>query len=90
MSYRFARTDERDSARLCNDCGALVADMVVHDRFHSILSSHGWALAILKTHHLSAEIHDKFDIPERIDSRKFDNWSADALAQVMAELRGNG
>jgi len=25
-------------------------------------------------------------VAERIDSKKFDNWSADALAEVVAEM----
>jgi hypothetical protein len=40
-------------------------------------------LAVLKNAHLSAPVHDRYDAVERIDSRKFDNWSADALAEVI-------
>lgn len=69
----------------CADCGALVADWVVHARFHSILDAHGWALAVLKGSHLSARTHDRYDVTERIGRRKFDSWSADALAQAIAE-----
>ena len=70
----------------CEDCGVLVVDQVVHARFHSILGSHAWALAVLKTAHLAAHVHDRYDVVERIDSRKFDNWSADAFTEVVAEI----
>lgn len=70
---------------MCEDCGALVLDRKVHDRSHSIQSSHAWSLAVLKTAHVAAHIHDRYEVVERIDSRQFDNWSADALAEVMAE-----
>jgi hypothetical protein len=68
----------------CTDCGALIDDSSVstHDRFHSILSGHAWSLAVLKTSHIAAHVHDRYDVPERIDSKKFDSWSADALAEV--------
>ena len=71
----------------CLDCGSLIytEDKPAHTRFHSILSSHAWALAVLKTSHIAAHVHDKYDVVERIDSKKFDNWSADALAEVIAE-----
>ena len=73
------------SFELC-ECGALVGDKFSHSRFHSVLSSHGWALAVLKTAHIAAHVHDEYDVPERIDSKHFDNWSADALAQVVSEM----
>jgi hypothetical protein len=71
-----------DGTTVCEDCGVVVAITEAHTRFHSILSSHAWTLAVLKTSHVAAHIHDKYDTVERIDSRKFDNWSADALAEV--------
>lgn len=72
----------------CLDCGALLdqRDKRAHSRFHSILSGHAWSLAVLKTAHIAAHIHDNYDVVERIDSRKFDSWTNDALAEVMAEL----
>jgi hypothetical protein len=72
----------------CLDCGALICteDKPAHTRFHSILSSMAWALAILKNTHLSAQVHDRYNAVERINSRWFDNWSADALAEVMKEM----
>lgn len=73
---------------VCLDCGVVVAIREAHTRFHSILSSHAWSNAVLKTAHVAAHIHDKYDVVERIDSRKFDNWSADALAEVVAEIEG--
>lgn len=70
------------------ECGALVlyVDQPVHNRFHSILSSHAWVLAVLKTSHIAAHVHDRYDAVERIDSRHFDNWSTDALAEVVAQM----
>ncbi len=72
----------------CLDCGAmgLAENQPAHTRFHSILSSHAWALAVLKNRHIAAHVHDKYDAVERISSRKFDNWSADALAEVVRGL----
>lgn len=67
---------------LCLDCGCVVGDPTPHRRFHSILSGHAWALAVLKTAHLAGHIHDRYEVVEKIDSRKFDNWSADALAEI--------
>ena len=69
---------------VCEDCGVAVFIREAHTRYHSIESSWAWTLAVLKTAHVSADIHGKFDVVERIDSRKFDNWSADALAEVIA------
>lgn len=70
----------------CLDCGCLVVEKEAHTRFHSILSSHAWSLAVLKTAHLADHIHAKYEVAERIDSKKFDNWSGDALAEVVAEM----
>ena len=69
---------------VCADCGVFVTDKTAHTRFHSILSSWAWTLAILKTSHIGPTVHDRYDVVERIDRRKFDNWSADALAEVTA------
>ena len=77
------RTGKTDTV-VCADCGVFVMDKTAHTRFHSIMSSWAWALAILKTSHVGAEIHGKFDVAERIDRRKFDNWSADALAEAIS------
>jgi len=68
----------------CLDCGALVIDQAAHTRFHSILSGHAWALAVLKTAHLSGSVHDRYEVPQRIDSKRFDSWTNEALADVMA------
>lgn len=81
---QLKRIGHTDSV-VCMDCGVFVMNVAAHNRFHSILSSHAWVLAILKTSHIAAHVHDKYDAVERIDSRKFDNWSADALAEVMKE-----
>ena len=73
---------------MCEDCGVLVASMEAHTRSHSIQSSWAWMLAVLKTAHVAAHIHDQYDVVERVDSRKFDNWSADALAEVVVGMEG--
>jgi hypothetical protein len=80
-----------DAIERCLDCGALILteDRPAHTRFHSILSSHAWALGVLKTSHVAAHVHDKYDTAERIDSRRFDSWSADALAGVVRDLDGS-
>jgi len=85
-AYELGQRAGRTDSVVCADCGAFVMDTAAHTRFHSILSSHAWALAVLKISHIAARVHDKYDAVERIDSRKFDNWSADALAEVAAQL----
>jgi hypothetical protein len=74
-----------ESELLCLDCGALVAERAAHTRFHSVLSGHAWALAVLKTSHIAAHVHDKYDVVERIDSKRFDSWTGDALAEVAGD-----
>ncbi len=71
-----------DGTAGCLDCGGVVFDTAAHTRFHSILGGHAWALAVLKTSHLAAHVHEKYDVAERIGSRKFDSWSGEALAEV--------
>lgn len=66
----------------CEDCGVAVANREAHTRFHSILSAHAWALAVLKTAHLAAHVHDRYEAYDKIDSLRFDSWSGDALAEV--------
>jgi hypothetical protein len=73
-----------DGVTVCEDCGVVVALTGAHTRFHSILSGHAWALAILKNRHLSDAVHGRYDVAERIDSKTFDSWSGDALAEVIA------
>lgn len=69
----------------CLDCGSLIytEDKPAHTRFHSILSAHAWALAVLKN-------RAPADVRERIDSKKFDSWSADAFAEVTQGLSDAG
>jgi hypothetical protein len=81
LGQRIGHTD----SVVCADCGVFVMDTAAHTRFHSILSSHAWSLAVLKTSHVTAHVHDKYDAVERIDSKRFDNWSADALAEVTGD-----
>jgi hypothetical protein len=71
--------------QVCEDCGAMVFQRDAHTRFHSILSGHAWALAVLKTSHIAAHVHDRYDAVERIDSKQFDSWSADALAEIIGQ-----
>ena len=73
-----------DGVTVCEDCGVVVAITEAHTRSHSIQSSWAWALAILKTHHIGPNVHDRYDVVERIDSKRFDSWSGDALAEVIA------
>jgi len=75
-----------DGVTVCLDCGVVVAITEAHTRFHSIMSSWAWMLAVLKTSHVAAHIHDQYDVVERIDRRKFDNWSTDALAEVVVGM----
>ena len=78
------RTGHTDSV-VCADCGVFVMDKTAHTRFHSILSAHAWMLAVLKTAHLTSHLHDQYDVAERFDSKTFDSWSGDALAEVIAD-----
>lgn len=82
LSQRLGHTD----SVVCADCGVFVMDTTAHNRFHSILSGHAWALAILRNSHIGPHVHDRYDVTERIDSKRFDNWSADALAEVVSTL----
>ncbi len=85
-AYELGKRIGHTDSVVCADCGVFVMDMTAHTRFHSILSSHAWSLAILKNRHIGAHVHDKYDVVERISSRKFDNWSADALAEVIRKI----
>lgn len=78
------RTGHTDTV-VCADCGVFVMDVAAHTRFHSILSGHAWSLGVLKTSHIAAHVHEKDDVAERIGSRRFDSWSAEALAEVLSE-----
>ena len=83
------RYEVRDGDLVCLDCGVLVIEEAAHTRFHSILSGHAWAIAVLKTAHLGASVHDRYEVPERISSRHFDSWTNDALAEVAQEVSGD-
>lgn len=72
----------QENATGCLDCGVIVFDKAAHTRFHSILSGHAWAIAVLKTAHIGANVHDKYEAYDKIGSKQFDSWSADALAEV--------
>ena len=82
LGQRIGHTD----SVVCADCGVFVMDVAAHTRFHSILSGHAWCLAILKTTHIGPGVHDRYDAVERIDRKRFDSWSNDALAEVTGEM----
>jgi len=84
------RYEEREQGLACLDCGSFIAERAAHTRFHSILSGHAWALAILQNSHIGPEAHARFDVRERIARRKFDSWSADALAEVAQGIHDGG
>ena len=62
------RYEEEDGILACLDCGAIVVDREVHTRFHSILSGHAWALAVLETSHIAAHVHDRYDASRGSDA----------------------
>lgn len=80
LGQRIGHTD----SVVCADCGVFVMDKTAHTRFHSILGAHAWALAVLKTAHIAAHVHDRYEAYDKISSKKFDSWSGDALAEVIA------
>ncbi len=79
---RYSQDVPVDAYTLCLDCGSIVADQAAHTRLHSILGGHAWALAVLKTSHIAAHVHDKYEAYDKIGSKRFDSWSSDALAEV--------
>lgn len=76
LAQRF-HIKKRVDNLVCMACGVLVVDKESHDRLHSIMSSWALAIAILKTSHVSEEIHDNWDVIQRIDRRRFRNNNAD-------------
>jgi hypothetical protein len=82
--YEHWREDGKDGLT-CLDCGCRIDTEAAHTKFHAILSSYAWALAILQNAHIGPEVHNKFDVRERVLRRSFDNWSAEALAEVAQE-----
>lgn len=79
-----------DGVTVCEDCGVVVAITEAHTRFHSIMSGHAWTLAVLKTAHIAAHVHDRYEAYDKINSKTFDNWSGDALAEVIADHEQSG
>lgn len=78
--------DGRAVQRHCLDCGAVVADREVHDRFHAILNDTARAVAILIVAHITASTHDRYEAYDKIQAgRNRNNWSAEALAEVAAD-----
>lgn len=71
----------------CEDCGVVVTDEHVHTRLHSIMAAQSWALAVLQTGHIAAHVHNKYEMVDRINSKRFDSRSSDAtLAEVASTL----
>ena len=79
VGQRIGHTD----TVVCADCGVFVMDVAAHTRYHSIESGWAWALAVLKTAHIAAHVHDKYEAYDKIDSKRFDSWTNDALAEVI-------
>lgn len=65
----------------CLDCGILVFDVSVHDRFHAILNHHGKAIALTVNAHIAPHTHDKYDLYEKVGKPE-DSWSGDAFKEV--------
>ena len=66
----WARRTGGCSFVVCKDCGVPVMDKEAHTKFHSILSEHALAIAILLTSHISDGVHSKYDVHERINRRR--------------------
>ena len=81
-AYELGKRVGYTDSVICTDCGVFVLHKEAHTRFHAILSAHAWAIAVLKTAHIGAGVHDRYEAYRKIDSKRFDNWSADALAEV--------
>jgi hypothetical protein len=77
------RYERRHDHIVCLDCGAIIAETAAHSRFHSVLNGHAWMLAVLKTAHIGAGVHDRYDVDERTARRQFDSWTNDALADLI-------
>lgn len=73
-----------EATYVCEGCGCLVAERLreTHETYESVVSSHGWAIAVLQTAHISAEVHNHYDVRERINRKKFKNWSDRAFKEV--------
>lgn len=65
----------------CMECGVAVFDQKTHNRFHAILSHHGKTCALLKVAHITKDIHDKYDVYDKIGNPT-DSWSHDAFEEV--------
>jgi len=63
----------------CEDCGVAVTNQATHTRFHSILSAHAWALAVIQNAHMAAHVHDRYEVVDKIHSKRFDSWTNDVL-----------
>lgn len=74
------------SSRFCLDCGVAIESFKAHTRFHAVLNDQARAVAMLLSSHISAGVHDRYDVNDRFDrGRNENNWSAEAFAEVVAE-----
>ncbi len=62
--------------RCCLDCGAFIADVDAHTRYHAILGEHARAIALLVNRH--PDVYEKME-----RGRNDNNWSRDAFAEVV-------
>ncbi len=69
---------------MCEDCGALVMSIEMHDRFHAILNDHARAIAVLVNSHLGPKPHEKFDVGERIGPTPGTSWSREVFDEVAS------
>lgn len=81
------RYDTRSGRQVCLDCGAHVEEPEAHTRFHAILNDTARAVAVLTVAHLGPSVHDLYEAYDTIQkNRNQNNWSAEAFAQVVADL----
>lgn len=72
---------------MCEDCGAMVLDQAIHDRFHAIQGDVGRSLAMIVSAHISPGAHALFNVYEKISKgRNRNNWSGEALDEVAVNI----
>lgn len=77
----FPRTNDRWT--YCKDCGCVVFDAGIHQRFHDILGDSAIAIALTLTAHVSERRHNTWDLLERVRAKQTgNNWSAEAFEEV--------
>lgn len=82
-------SEPRYEAGVCLDCGVRVEIELTHTRFHAILNSHAAGLAVIGNSHISANVHNRWDVHDRLaERRNANNWSAEAFAEVVGAIEG--